>query len=97
MTIDQNFMEQSFDTGEVTIKYIERPGVGTSLVLLPGGTMGWETFDAFMPAFMSRPNPIYAPTLRGCGGSTWTDSYRITDMARDTATFLADRVANRPS
>ena len=92
MTDDQQFVERSFDTGQVVIDYAETGGSGTPLLLLHGATLTWHSFDEFLPT-LSGSWPIYACNLRGHGGSGWTGSgYRIGDFAGDIASFLANRI-----
>jgi pimeloyl-ACP methyl ester carboxylesterase len=92
MASEQELVEKSFDTGEVVLTYVERPGEGTPLLLLHGGTLDWHCFYEFMPTLLSRSNPVYAPNFRGGGGSGWADSYRVIDLARDTEKFLSERI-----
>ncbi len=92
MTNDGQFVEHSFDAGEVDITYAESRGSGTPLLLLHAATLDWHGFDEFLPT-LSASWPIYACDLRGHGGSGWARSgYRIRDFADDVSSFLTDRV-----
>ena len=92
MTNDGQFVEHSFDAGEVDITYAESGGSGTPLLLLHAATLDWHGFDEFLPT-LSASWPIYACDLRGHGGSGWARSgYRIGDFADDISSFLANRV-----
>ncbi len=92
MTDDPQFVERSFDAGQVVIDYAETGGPGTPLLLLHGATLTWHSFDEFLPT-LSGSWPIYACNLRGHGGSGWAGSgYRIGDFAGDIASFLANRI-----
>lgn len=92
MTNDGQFVERSFDAGDVVINYAETGGSGTPLLLLHGATLTWHSFDEFLPT-LSESWPIYACDLRGHGGSGWARSgYRVVDFASDTSSFLAHRV-----
>jgi len=92
MTNVAQFMERSFDAGQVVITYAETGGSGTPLLLLHGATLTWHSFDDFFPT-LSESWPIYACNLRGHGGSGWAHSgYRIGDFASDISSFLANRI-----
>ena len=92
MTNDAQFVERSFDAGQVVINYAETGGSGTPLLLLHGATLNWHSFDEFLPT-LSGSWPIYACNLRGHGGSGWAGSgYRIGDFAGDISSFLANRI-----
>lgn len=41
--------EQSFETNDVKIHYVEGPPSGAPLVLLPGGTNRWQQFLPLIP------------------------------------------------
>ena len=92
MTNDGQFVEHSFDAGDVDITYAESRGSGTPLLMLHAATLDWHGFDEFLPT-LSASWPIYACDLRGHGGSGWAPSgYRIRDFADDVSSFLTDRV-----
>ena len=93
MTNGPQFVERSFDTGQVVINYAETGGSGTPLLLLHGATHNWHSFDEFLLTLAGSWS-IYACNLRGHGGSGWADSgYRIGDFAGDIASFLANRIS----
>jgi len=90
---DTQFVERSFDAGEVAITYAESGGSGTPLLLLHGATLDWHSFDEFLLPTLTGLWPIYACNLRGHGGSGWARSgYRMSDFAGDISSFLANRI-----
>jgi pimeloyl-ACP methyl ester carboxylesterase len=92
MVTHEDLVEQTFDTGELLLNYVESPGRNTPLLLLHGGTLAWRSFQGFIPT-LTQSRPVYACDLRGHGGSGWSRSgYRVGDFARDVATFIADRI-----
>lgn len=87
--------EQRLDTGEVRLNYAEGPRHGAPLVLLHGGG-SWRSLEPIMPALAARWH-LYAPDLRGHGGSTWTPGrYTNDDYTRDVEAFL-DTVVREPA
>jgi len=80
--------EKTFDTGTVTIHYMEGPPSGKPLVLLHGVTTWWQTFLPVLPNFMIRHH-TYALDLRGHGGSGRTPgAYTISNDVADVVAFL---------
>ncbi|MBI1257650.1 MAG: alpha/beta fold hydrolase [Chloroflexi bacterium] len=80
--------EKSFDTGELTLKYIEG-GSGAPMVLLHGLTaqkLGW--YSVFPE--VSKHWHVYAPDLRGHGNSDRApdNQYHNADYARDVIALL---------
>src|SRR5579859_108564 len=84
--------EQRFTTSEVELNYAEGPATGPPLVLLHGGGGDWRSLEQLIPALAAHWH-LYAPDLRGHGGSTWTPhQYTNDDFARDIEDFLASVV-----
>jgi pimeloyl-ACP methyl ester carboxylesterase len=81
--------EHSFDTGTVRLNYAEGPASGPPLVLLHGGSARWQAALPLIPDLAAAWH-VYAPDLRGHGGSSWTPGqYHVEDYAADVAAFLA--------
>jgi pimeloyl-ACP methyl ester carboxylesterase len=85
--------EKTFDTGELTLAYLENESTNPPLVLLHGLT-GWRAdWHNLLP--LLEPNwHIYMPELRGHGNSARGNSYRLADYTRDIIAFL--RHINQP-
>jgi pimeloyl-ACP methyl ester carboxylesterase len=84
--------EKDFDTGTVTIHYVEGPPSGKPLVLLHGVTTWWQTFLPVLPNFVIRHH-TYALDLRGHGGSgRKPGAYPISNDVADVMAFLRARV-----
>ncbi len=84
--------EKNFDTGTVTIHYVEGPPSGKPLVLLHGMTTWWQTFLPVLPNFVIRYH-TYALDLRGHGGSGRTPGTNsMSNDVADVVAFLRDRV-----
>jgi pimeloyl-ACP methyl ester carboxylesterase len=87
------FHEHTFNTGEVTIHYVEGPAAGPPLVLLHGGSLRWQSFEPIMPD-LAEDWHLYAPDFRGHGKSGRVPAaYRLQDYANDTSAFLQQQVA----
>jgi pimeloyl-ACP methyl ester carboxylesterase len=86
------FVERTFDTGEVTLNYVEGPDSGPPLLLIPGQTMPWQSYQRVLPA-LSRRFHVFAADVRGHGKSSWTPGqYTFAAMGRDFAALLRERV-----
>ncbi|MEO8394080.1 MAG: alpha/beta hydrolase [Chloroflexota bacterium] len=79
--------EKSFDTGELTLNYLEA-GSGAPMVLLHGLSSQKEAWLPAIPTLTSHWH-IYMPDLRGHGTSAHpADGYATGDYARDMGAFL---------
>jgi pimeloyl-ACP methyl ester carboxylesterase len=84
--------EKTFDTGTVSIHYVEGPPSGKPLVLIHGVTSWWQTFLPVLPTFMIRYH-TYALDLRGHGSSARTPgAYSVSNDVTDVVAFLRDCV-----
>lgn len=87
--------ERTFDTGELTINYVEGPANGSPLVLLHGLTGWWHDFEPLFP-YLTPEWHVYACDQRGHGKSGRApaeDGYRVSDYARDIVSFIDGAVA----
>jgi len=88
--------EHSFDTGEVVLNYATGPDNGPPLLLIPGQTMPWESYQRVLPE-LSRRFTVHAVDPRGHGRSGWTPgAYTWDAMGRDFTRFL-EQVAGEPA
>ncbi|MCL4218745.1 MAG: alpha/beta hydrolase [Candidatus Hydrogenedentes bacterium] len=84
--------EKTFDTGTVSLNYVEGPPSGAPLVMLHGVTTWWQTFLPVLPTFLMRYH-IYALDLRGHGRSERAPgAYSIRHDAEDIVAFLREQV-----
>jgi pimeloyl-ACP methyl ester carboxylesterase len=84
--------DQLFDTGAVTINYVEGPASGPPLVLLHGGSGRWQQFESIMPE-LAQDWRLYAPDLRGHGQSgRAAGRYRLQDYTDDMIAFFRQRL-----
>lgn len=79
--------EKLFDAGELTLNYAEGPRSGPPLVLLPGLSHRWQTWDIVIPELTSSWH-VYALDQRGHGNSGYGEQYRVVDYTRDIVAFL---------
>jgi pimeloyl-ACP methyl ester carboxylesterase len=88
--------ERRTDVGGVNLNYAEGPDHGQPLVLLHGGSNRWQGWEEIIDRLAARTH-VFAPDLRGHGGSTWTPGhYRLFDFVEDLGVFLRD-VVRRPA
>ncbi len=80
--------EKTFDTGELTLNYIEA-GAGAPMLLLHGLTANKLAWYPVLPE-LSKHWHLYAPDFRGHGksGRASDNQYRNQDYARDVIAFL---------
>lgn len=84
--------EQSFNTGAISINYVEGPPSGSPLILLSGISGWWQTWLPIMPVLSMRWH-IFALDFRGHGKSDRvTRGYQWETYADDTMSFLRERV-----
>lgn len=82
--------EYSHHTSQVNLNYAEGPNNGLPLLLLPGGSARWQSFDILIPDLISQYH-VYALDLRGHGKSGWVPkSYRLHDYVPDIASLIQD-------
>jgi pimeloyl-ACP methyl ester carboxylesterase len=84
--------EQTFDSGPVTINFVEGPASGPALVLLHGGGDLWQGLLPIIPSLTTGWH-VYALDLRGHGKSGRAPGqYRPEQYVPDIAAFLQRRV-----
>jgi pimeloyl-ACP methyl ester carboxylesterase len=91
-----DYREGCLSTGSVEIHFAEGPHNGVPLVLLHGGSSRWQWWRWVIDALAEHTH-VFAPDLRGHGGSTWTPGhYRLFDFAADIEAFL-EKVVREPA
>jgi pimeloyl-ACP methyl ester carboxylesterase len=86
------FVERTFDTGDVKLNYAEGPDAGPPLLLIPGQSMPWQSYQRVLPR-LSRRFHVFAVDVRGHGRSGWTPGqYTFNNMGRDFVALLRDVV-----
>jgi pimeloyl-ACP methyl ester carboxylesterase len=79
--------EKTFNTGEVTLAYLENDSTNPPLVLLHGLT-GWRADWTNLLPLLTPNWHVYLLELRGHGNSGRGASYCLTDYVRDETAFL---------
>jgi len=92
---DARLQEHDVQIGDVGLRYAEGPPSGPSLVMLHGGSNRWQRWASILEPLTERWH-VFAPDLRGHGGSSWTPGeYTIRSFADDIVAFL-ERVVGEP-
>ena len=85
------FIENRFDTGELSLNVAEGGHDGLPIVFLHGLTSFWREYGPLLHN-LTQFGRVYAPDLRGHGQSGRGDSYQPKDYERDIATFLQQHI-----
>ena len=95
--VPHRYPERTVDLGEVRMNHaVAGDPEATPLVLIPGQSDSWWSYEGVMPALAERFQ-VYAVDLRGQGRSTWTPGrYTLDLIAGDVQRFL-DVVVGRPA
>ena len=84
----ESIEEKRFDTGELTLNYVEGPPNGLPLVLVPPQGADWTNYEKVLPLLTSDFR-VFAIDIRGHGKSDWaTGDYSFTSIGRDMTSFL---------
>ena len=90
------FVEQRFEHDGVFINHVVGPNNGPPLVLFPGQTIPWESYELVLPE-LSKLFQVFAVDVHGHGKSSWTPGrYTFDAMGRDMAALL-EQVVGRPA
>jgi pimeloyl-ACP methyl ester carboxylesterase len=90
------FAQRQFNTGEVTLNYVEGAANGTPLVLIPAQMGTWESYAKVLLPLL-RHFHVYALDVRGHGQSSWTTGdYSWASIGRDMTAFM-QQVVQRPT
>ena len=95
--VPHRYPELTVDLGEVRMNHaVLGDPDATPLVLIPGQSDSWWSYETVMPALAERFR-VHAVDLRGQGRSTWTPGrYTLDLIAGDVQRFL-DVVVGRPA
>ncbi|MGZ8600260.1 MAG: alpha/beta fold hydrolase [Actinomycetota bacterium] len=81
----------------VRLNFAEGPDSGPPLVLLHGGSNRWQRWESILSPLIERWH-VFAPDLRGHGGSSWTHGdYTIRSFTDDVVAFLDRAVLEPPA
>lgn len=94
--VPTGFTEKSFDTGEVTLNYVEGPDNGVPMLLIPGQMESWQGYKRVM-SHLSKEYHLFIVDVRGQGKSEWTPGrYSYNSCGNDLRIFLR-QVVGRPA
>ncbi len=79
--------DKTFDTGAVTLAYLENDSTAPPIVLLHGLT-GWRADWREFTPLLDADWHVYVPELRGHGNSGRAGSYTLADYSLDIIAFL---------
>ena len=79
--------EKTFDTGELTLAYLENDSAAPPMLLLHGLT-GWRSDWENLVPFLEADWHIFMPELRGHGNSARGEAYRLIDYSRDIIALM---------
>jgi len=95
-TIPQGFIEKKFNTGKITLNYVEGPDNGSPLLFIPGQMESWQGYELVMPYF-SKKYHVFVVDIRGHGKSTHTPGeYSYNIIGEDLKGFLKN-VVKKPA
>lgn len=95
-SVPPGFTEKRFDTGEVTLSYVEGPANGPPMVLIPGQMESWHGYKLVMGP-LARKHRVFVLDMRGHGGSTRTPGrYSYLACGDDVRLFL-EQVVREPA
>lgn len=87
-TIPKGFSEKRFNTGKVTLNYVEGPDNGPALLFIPGQMEFWQGYELVMPHY-AKGYHVFVVDVRGHGKSTRTPgSYSYNVIGEDLKAFL---------
>lgn len=95
-TIPKGFAEKKFNTGKITLNYVEGPDNGPSLLFIPGQMEFWQGYELVLPHF-SKNYHVFVVDVRGHGKSTHTPGeYSYNIIGEDLKGFLKN-VIKKPA
>ncbi|HRZ41883.1 MAG TPA: alpha/beta fold hydrolase [Bacteroidales bacterium] len=93
--IPEGFIEKQFNTGAVTLNYVEGPKNGPSLLFIPGQMEFWQGYNLVLPYF-SKKYHVFVVDVRGHGKSTFTPGkYSYNLIGEDLKLFLEQVIKER--
>jgi pimeloyl-ACP methyl ester carboxylesterase len=82
-------MSAFVQTNGIRLHYLDHPGTGPSLLLIPGLTANCHCFDAVVRAGLAPPMRVIVPDMRGRGASDKPEAgYTMADHAADVIGLL---------
>jgi pimeloyl-ACP methyl ester carboxylesterase len=91
-TVPRGFTEKQFNTGKITLNYVEGPENGPPLLFIPGQMEFWQGYRLVIPHFSKRYH-VFVVDVRGHGKSSRTPGeYSYNIIGEDLKTFLEDVV-----
>jgi pimeloyl-ACP methyl ester carboxylesterase len=95
-TIPKGFTEKKFNTGEVTLNYVEGPDNGPPLLFIPGQTEFWQGYELVMPHF-SKKYHVFVIDVRGHGKSTRTPGYYSYNIIGEDLKVFLENIVKKPA
>jgi pimeloyl-ACP methyl ester carboxylesterase len=95
-SIPKGFTEKKFDTGKVTLNYIEGPDNGPALLFIPGQTEFWQGYKLVIPHF-SKNYHLFVVDVRGHGKSTKTPGQYSYNIIGDDLKIFLKGVIRKPA
>lgn len=90
------FVDGKLETRDIVIHYVKGPDTGPPLVLIPGQSMTWRSYERALP-LLAPHFEVFAVDVRGHGDSTWTPGeYNFDTMGEDFVALLSN-VVKRPA
>ncbi|MFA4999430.1 MAG: alpha/beta hydrolase [Parcubacteria group bacterium] len=91
-SIPKGFIEKKFNTGKITLNYVEGPDNGPPLLFIPGQMEFWQGYKLVMPHFAKKYH-VFVIDIRGHGKSTKTPGeYSYNIIGEDLKSFLQNIV-----
>ena len=91
-SIPKGFIEKKFNTGKITLNYIEGPDNGPPLLFIPGQMEFWQGYKLVIPIFVKNYQ-VFVVDVRGHGKSTRTPGeYSYNIIGADLKEFLKNIV-----
>jgi len=95
-SVPEGFSEKKFNTGKITINYVEGPNNGKPILFIPGQMEFWQGYKLVIPHF-SKKYHVFAVDIRGHGKSTKTPGdYSYKSCGEDLKEFL-EKVIKEPA
>ena len=82
------FVEKQIALSQIAMNYIEGPGCGPPLVLIPAQMGTWRSYSKVLPR-LAKNFHVFAVDVRGHGRSSWTPGHYTWDtISNDVAEFI---------
>ncbi|MCX5779726.1 MAG: alpha/beta hydrolase, partial [Firmicutes bacterium] len=94
--IPQGFTEKKFNTGKVTLNYVEGPDNGPPLLFIPGQMESWQGYELVMPHFAKNYH-VFVVDIRGHGKSTRTPGYYSYNIIGEDLKEFLESVVKKPA